>query len=157
MFSGQANWILLARFAFQNVFYDWQMNPVVAEVIHVSKRTTPLRDNLSEFRPPEFLKFSSLNSLSGSGSTQRFSGQPGFRPPAQDLAKQVKMKLGRHSKMYNLGQQMNQYREQARPTGFSGNAIIDVHPDNGDFHIKVSLPPNSSASRAISSAFTSCH
>jgi hypothetical protein len=43
--------------------------------------------------------------------------------------------------MYNFEQQMNQYREQARQAGFSGNAIIDVHPSSGVIRIKVSVPP----------------
>jgi len=42
--------------------------------------------------------------------------------------------------MNNLEQQMNQYREQARQMGFSGNAIIDAHPSSGVIRIKVSVP-----------------
>lgn len=45
--------------------------------------------------------------------------------------------------MNNLEQQMNQYREQARQMGFSGNALIDVHPSSGVIRIKVSVPPKS--------------
>ena len=43
--------------------------------------------------------------------------------------------------MYNFEQQMNQYREQARQAGFSGNAIIDVHSSSGIIRIKLSVPP----------------
>ena len=43
--------------------------------------------------------------------------------------------------MYNFEQQMNQFREQARQAGFSGNAIIDVHPSSGIIRIKMAVPP----------------
>ncbi|MCX8126638.1 MAG: hypothetical protein N3E40_05835, partial [Dehalococcoidia bacterium] len=43
--------------------------------------------------------------------------------------------------MYNFEDQMNQFREQARRAGFSGNAIIDVHPSSGIIRIKMAVPP----------------
>jgi len=45
--------------------------------------------------------------------------------------------------MNNFENQMNQYREQARQAGFSGSAIIDVHPSSGVIRIKLSVPPQS--------------
>jgi len=43
--------------------------------------------------------------------------------------------------MINFEDQMNQFREQARRAGFSGNAIIDVHPSSGIIRIKMAVPP----------------
>jgi len=43
--------------------------------------------------------------------------------------------------MFNFEQQMNHFREQARQAGFSGNAIIDVHPSSGIIRIKMAVPP----------------
>ena len=43
--------------------------------------------------------------------------------------------------MINFEEQMNQFREQARRAGFSGNAIIDVHPSSGIIRIKMAVPP----------------
>ena len=43
--------------------------------------------------------------------------------------------------MFNYEDQMNQFREQARRAGFSGNAIIDVHPSSGIIRIKMAVPP----------------
>ncbi len=42
--------------------------------------------------------------------------------------------------MFNYGDQMNQFREQARRAGFSGSAIIDVHPSSGIIRIKMAVP-----------------
>ena len=42
--------------------------------------------------------------------------------------------------MYNFENQMNQFREQARQAGFSGSAIIDVHPSSGIIRIKMAVP-----------------
>jgi len=43
--------------------------------------------------------------------------------------------------MFNYEDQMNQFREQARRAGFSGSAIIDVHPSAGIIRIKVNTTP----------------
>lgn len=44
--------------------------------------------------------------------------------------------------MYNSMQdQMGQFREQAASTGFSGSAIMDVHPDIGIIRIKINTVP----------------
>jgi hypothetical protein len=49
--------------------------------------------------------------------------------------------------MFNFEQQINQARQQAAQSGFSGNAIVDVHPSNGILHIKITAsPPESLAS-----------
>ncbi len=39
--------------------------------------------------------------------------------------------------MYNYEDQMNQFREHMARSGFSGTAIIDVHPSTGTIRIKV--------------------
>lgn len=43
--------------------------------------------------------------------------------------------------MFNFEEQMNQFREQARRAGFSGNAIVDVHPASGIIRIKLAVSP----------------
>ena len=43
--------------------------------------------------------------------------------------------------MFNYEDQMNQFREQARRAGFSGSAIVDVHPASGIIRIKLTVPP----------------
>ena len=51
--------------------------------------------------------------------------------------------------MNNFEQQMNQFREQARQAGFSGSAIIDVHPSSGIIRIKVAVPPPSNLGAVV--------
>ena len=49
--------------------------------------------------------------------------------------------------MFNFEQQINQTRQQAAEAGFSGSAIVDVHPSKGIVRIKISTsPPESLAS-----------
>jgi len=43
--------------------------------------------------------------------------------------------------MYNYEDQMNQFRQHMARSGFSGTAIIDVHPSSGIIRIKVSVTP----------------
>ena len=43
--------------------------------------------------------------------------------------------------MFNYENQMNQFREQMARAGFSGNAIIDVHPSNGIIRVKLNTIP----------------
>jgi len=43
--------------------------------------------------------------------------------------------------MFNYENQMNQFREQMARAGFSGDAIIDVHPSTGVIRIKVNTTP----------------
>ena len=43
--------------------------------------------------------------------------------------------------VYNYEDQMNQFREHMARSGFSGTAIIDVHPSAGIIRIKVTVPP----------------
>jgi len=42
---------------------------------------------------------------------------------------------------YNYEDQMNQFREHMAKSGFSGTAIIDVHPSTGIIRIKVNVSP----------------
>ena len=42
---------------------------------------------------------------------------------------------------YNYEDQMNQFREHMARSGFSGTAIIDVHPSAGIIRIKVNTTP----------------
>jgi len=42
---------------------------------------------------------------------------------------------------YNYEDQMNQFREHMARSGFSGTAIIDVHPSAGIIRIKVNITP----------------
>ena len=51
--------------------------------------------------------------------------------------------------MYNFEQQMNQFREQARQAGFSGNAIVDVHPSSGIIRIKLAVPPHANLGAVV--------
>ena len=49
--------------------------------------------------------------------------------------------------MFNFEQQINQTKQQAAQAGFSGSAIVDVHPSTGIFRIKITTsPPESLAS-----------
>lgn len=41
--------------------------------------------------------------------------------------------------MFNFEQQMNQTKQQAVAAGFSGTAIIDVHPSRGYLRLKLKL------------------
>jgi len=43
--------------------------------------------------------------------------------------------------MNNYEDQMNQFREHMARSGFSGTAIIDVHPSAGIIRIKVNVMP----------------
>jgi len=43
--------------------------------------------------------------------------------------------------MFNFEPQMKQFREQMVQAGFSGSAIVDVHPTNGIIRIKVNTSP----------------
>jgi hypothetical protein len=43
--------------------------------------------------------------------------------------------------MNNYEDQMNQFREHMARSGFSGTAIIDVHPSAGIIRIKVNTTP----------------
>ena len=43
--------------------------------------------------------------------------------------------------MYNYEDQMNQFRQHMARSGFSGTAIIDVHPSAGIIRIKVNTTP----------------
>ena len=43
--------------------------------------------------------------------------------------------------MNNYEDQMNQFREHMARSGFSGTAIIDVHPSTGIIRIKVNVTP----------------
>jgi hypothetical protein len=46
--------------------------------------------------------------------------------------------------MFNFEQQVNQARQQAAGAGFSGNAILDVHPLLGVIRMKVDVTPHES-------------
>jgi len=43
--------------------------------------------------------------------------------------------------MFNFEEQMKQVKQQAAQAGFSGTAIVDVHPKQGIVRIKVNTNP----------------